>query len=252
MLVRIWPRYFYLDVNVNAIVNVIGGFCRVDVLPYPFAGFRVYHPRDTFCWTRPDVTCLWKAIAGCLAALAGQGSAVAGERHLWTTGAYSFSDELGGFQIRAVSGIGSKQDPFLIEQEMFSASPVTLVIRVRSKISTTGQVGRFATGMMHMKFRTLNNSGIAWTEYEFELQEQLGIPSVHGDGLSFDQRRVNPENRSSDSFRIHDTDFDPNDRLVFSDGHVDPLETADFKFFVTDFTPKLEFYIRQDPRIPVS
>jgi len=179
-------------------------------------------------------------------------AAMAGERELWFTGAYSFSDELGGFKIRGVSGIGTRADPILIEQEMLSASPVTLVIRVSTKISTTGQAGTFATGMMHMKFRTLNNSGIAWNEYEFELQEQLGIPSVHGDGLSFDQRRVNPENRSSDSFRIHSTDFDPNDRLVFTDGHVDPLEVADFKFFVTDFTPKLEFYIRQDPRIPLS
>ncbi len=135
---------------------------------------------------------------------------------------------------------------------MVSASPVTLVIRVASQIRTQGQPGQFATAMMHLRIRSLNNSGIAWTEYEFELQEQLGIPSVHGDGLSFDQRRVNPENRSSDSFRIHDTDFEPNDRIVFSDGHVDPLETADFKFFVTDFTPKLEFYLRQDPRIPLS
>jgi hypothetical protein len=202
---------------------------------------------------QPDeakVTCLWKAIAGCLAAL--PIAATAGEREVWHTGAYSFSDELGGFKIRGVSGTGTKANPILIDQEMFSASPVTLVIRAVAKVNTTGQPGIFATGMMHMKFRTLNNSGIAWTEYEFELQEQLGIPSVHGDGLSFDQRRVNPENRSSDSFRIHDTDFDPNDRLVFTDGHVDPLETADFKFFITDFTPKLEFYIRQDPRIPLS
>lgn len=196
------------------------------------------------------MTCLWKAIAGCLAAV--PVAAMAGERELWSTGAYSFSDELGGFKIRGVSGIGTKTDPILIEQEMLSASPVTLVIRVSTKISTSGQTGRFATGMMHMKFRTLNNSGIAWNEYEFELQEQLGLPSVHGDGLSFDQRRVNPENRSSDSFRIHSTDFNPHDRLVFADGHVDPLEVADFKFFITDFTPKLEFYIRQDPRIPLS
>jgi len=196
------------------------------------------------------VTCLWKAIAGCLAAL--PIAATAGEPDLWMTGAYSFSDELGGFKIRGVSGIGTKADPILIEQEMFSASPVTLVIRIVTRIRTTGAPGIFATGMMHVKLRTLNNSGIAWTEYEFELQEQLGVPSVHGDGLSFDQRRVDPENRSSDSFKIHSTDFDPYDRLVFSDGHVDPLETADFKFFITDFTPKHEFYIKQDPRIPVS
>ncbi len=198
------------------------------------------------------MTALWTTIAGCLAAVTLTASADGGEGRLWFTGAYSFSDELGGFLIRGVSGIGTKANPIVIEQEMLSASPVTLVIRVASKIRTDGPVGTFATGMLHLRIRSLNNSGIAWTEYEFELQEQLGIPSVHGDGLSFDQRRVNPENRSSDSFRIHDTDFEPNDRLVFSEGHVDPLETADFKFFITDFTPKLEFYIRQDPRIPLS
>lgn len=194
---------------------------------------------------------LWNTIA-CLAALLSAASANAGEQRRWVSGAYSFSDELGGFAIRGVSGIGTRADPFVIEQEMLSASPVTLVIRVATRIRTLGQMGVHATGMMHLRIRALNNSGIAWTEYEFELQEQLGVPSVHGDGLSFDQRRVDPENRSSDSFRFHDTDFEPHDRLVFSSGQVDPLQTADFKFYITDFTPKIEFYLRQDPRIPLS
>lgn len=198
------------------------------------------------------MSALSKTIAALLAALAWLPASLAGEQRLWFAGAYSFSDELGGFAIRGVSGIGTKADPVVIEQEMFSASAVTLVVRAATRIRPDGQVGVFATGMIHFRLRSLNNSGIAWTEYEFELQEQLGIPSVHGDGLSFDQRRANAENRSSDSFRIHDTDFEPNDRLLFSDGHVDPLETGDFRFFVTDFTPKLEFYIRQDPRIPLS
>lgn len=193
----------------------------------------------------------WKIAAAVLPALLSL-PADAGERRLFFAGAYSFSDELGGFLIRGVSGIGTKSDPIVIEQEMLSASPVTLVVRVTTKIRTTGPVGIFATGMVHLRLRSLNNSGIAWTEYEFELQEQLGIPSVHGDGLSFDQRRADAENRSSDSFRRNYTDFDPNDRIVFSEGHVDPLALADFAFFVTDFTPKLEFYIRQDPRIPLS
>jgi hypothetical protein len=197
------------------------------------------------------LTSVWKTLA-CLCLLPGAPAAGAGEHRSWVSGAYSFSDELGGFAIRGVSGTGTKADPFVIEQEMFSASPVTLVIRVATSIRTLGEVGRYATGMMHVRVRSLNNSGIAWIQYEFELQEQLGVPSVHSDGLSFDQRRVDPENRSSTSFRIHDTDFEPSDRLVFSDGHVDPLDIADFGFYITDFTPKLEFYLRQDPRIPVS
>ena len=194
----------------------------------------------------------WMKIVLAIAIISLASRADPGEHRLWYAGAYSFSDELGGFVIRGVSGIGTREDPIVVDQEMLSASPVTLVVRVATRIGTTGQVGVFATGMIHFRLRSLNNSGIAWTEYELELQEQLGIPSVHGDGLSFDQRRAEDDNRGSDSFRIHDTDFEPNDRLVFSEGHVDPLETGDFRFFVTDFTPKLEFYICQDPRIPLS
>ena len=32
---------------------------------------------------------------------------------VWRTGAYSFSDELGGFRITGVSGIGTKEEPLL-------------------------------------------------------------------------------------------------------------------------------------------
>ncbi|MDP3896789.1 MAG: hypothetical protein Q8Q62_08940 [Mesorhizobium sp.] len=187
-----------------------------------------------------------------LAVLAAAAPASAGEKSVWIAGAYSFSDELGGFLIRGASGTGSKSDPIVIDQEMLSASPVTLVIRAVTPIRMLSNTSVFANGMMHVRLRTLNNSGIAWTEFEFELQEILGKPSTFGDGLSFDQRRSSDENRSSNAFRIHSTDFEPFDRLLFTDGHVDPLDTADFGFFITDFTPKREFYLRQDPRVPLS
>ncbi|TIV73835.1 MAG: hypothetical protein E5V79_04225, partial [Mesorhizobium sp.] len=45
---------------------------------------------------------------------------------VWTTGAYSFSDELGGFRITGVSGIGTKEDPLVIKEELNTATPVTL------------------------------------------------------------------------------------------------------------------------------
>lgn len=48
---------------------------------------------------------------------------------VWTSGAYSFSDELGGFHITGVSGSGSKDDPFVVTEELNSATPVTLTIR---------------------------------------------------------------------------------------------------------------------------
>ena len=185
-----------------------------------------------------------------LAALLVSAAAGAGEGRLWFAGPYSFSDELGGFSIRGISGTGSRADPIVIDQEMFSASPVTLVVRATVPVQAFGSSN--LVGMLHMRLRSLNSSGIPWEEYEFELQERLGIPSAHGDGLSFDQLRENPETRSSDLFKVHNTDFEPFDRLLFSGGHVDPRETAGFSFFITDFTPTAEFYIRQDPRIPLS
>ena len=47
----------------------------------------------------------------------------------WEAGAYSFSDELGGFRIAGVCGTGTKDDPIVITEELNSAVPVTLVIR---------------------------------------------------------------------------------------------------------------------------
>jgi hypothetical protein len=191
-----------------------------------------------------------KHLPGMLVALVVTAMATGASAGTWFAGPYSFSDELGGFLIRNVSGSGSKYDPIVIDQEMLSASPVTLVVRVTIELKAFGAPG--STGMIHMRMRSLNNSGIAWTEYEFELQTRLGEPSVFGDGISFDQRRSDPDNRSSDLFRIHDTDFEPFDRLLFTKGSVDPNQTAEFSFFITDFTPRWIFYIRQDPRIPLS
>lgn len=189
-------------------------------------------------------------ITATLAVLFASSAAYAKDGRVWFAGAYSFSDEMGGFAIRGIAGTGSRSDPVVLDQEMFSASPVTLVVRATVPVKGFSVSG--LTGLLHVRLRSLNSSGIPWQEYEFELQERLGIPSVHGDGLSFDQRRASPENRSSDLFRVHDTNFEPFDRLLFSGGHVDPNETGGFSFFITDFTPTAVFYIRQDPRIPLS
>jgi hypothetical protein len=170
----------------------------------------------------------------------------------WLAGGYSFSDELGGFRIQAVSGTGTRDDPIIVEQEFNAASPVTLVIRAARRIRPFAGTGQFPNGIIHIRLVVLNNSGQAWTEFEFELQERLGEASLFGDGLSFDQRRTDSENISSDSFADYSRDFEPYDRLVYSGGHVDPLETAGFRMLITDFTPRWEFFLLQDPRIPFS
>lgn len=185
-------------------------------------------------------------------AAAGVGSAAGAEQgKRWAAGGYTFSDEAGGFIITGIGGSGSKDDPIVIQEELNSASPVTLVIRIDGVAPAPNTFGGDAgIGFTHFRFVALNNSGLAWIEFEFELQEIRDLPSLFGDGLSFDQRRTDGENIHSSNFGSFSRDFEPYDRLRFSNGKVDPLETVDFSFFVTDFTPRQQFYIVQDPRIP--
>ncbi|WP_410000495.1 hypothetical protein [Mesorhizobium sp. SP-1A] len=176
--------------------------------------------------------------------------AAAQEQKDWESGPYSFSDELGGFLIKGVSGKGTHDDPIVIHEELVSATPVTLTIRAIRPIRPFDSSGDYVSGIMYMRIHALNNSGQPWVEFEFELQEILGQPSTFGDGLSFDQRSKTPENIASPDFADFDRMFEPYDRLLFKDGKVDPLKTAQFEFLVTDYTPRWTFYIVQDPRIP--
>lgn len=178
--------------------------------------------------------------------------AAAGDHEPWIAGPYSVSDELGGFTITSVSGTGVRDDPIVITQELTSSSPVTLVIRAVKPGTTSDDPHEFANGTLRVRLETLNNSGQGWTEFEFELQERKGQPSIFSDGLSFDQRRDDNKNIASDSFPRFSRNFEPYDRLRFTDGRIDPLKTGSFEFMITDFTPRSEFYVVQDPRIPLS
>ena len=178
--------------------------------------------------------------------------AQADERHVWAAGPYSVSDELGGFTISSVSGTGLQDDPIVVTQEFTSSSPVTLVIRALKPGQSHDDPRDFATGTLRIRLETLNNSGQAWSEFEFELQEILHQPSVFGDGLSFDQRTEDKETISSDGFAKFRRDFEPYDRLLFRDGKVDPGETVGFSFLITDYTPRTQFYLVLDPRIPFT
>lgn len=194
--------------------------------------------------------------AGLLAALvflvaASHGSpAGADEKKMWPAGAYTFSDELGGFEITGVTGKGTQDDPIVIVEEFQSATPVTLTIRARREIRPFEPSGDYVNGVLYMRIEALNNSGHPWIEFEFELQEILDRPSVFGDGLSFDQRNKSPTNIISSKFAKFDRDFEPYDRLLFTVGQVDPLASVSFQFLVTDYTPRWTFYLVQDPRIP--
>ena len=170
----------------------------------------------------------------------------------WHAGAYSYSDELGGFKIVGIAGTGTADDPVVLSQEMLSASPAVVVIRAEKEIRPYATTGTFANGIIHIRIITLNNSGLPWIEFEFELQERQGEPSTFGDGLSFDQRRLEGAKISSDRFPSYHRDYEPFDRLIFKEGHTNPLESVQFDFLITDFTPRGEFFLVQDPTVPVS
>lgn len=176
----------------------------------------------------------------------------AGERLLWEGGPFTFSDELGGFRITGVAGSGTKADPIVITEELLSATPVTLVIRANRPIRPYDAATDSVTGFTHFRIDILNASAQAWIEFEFELQEILGKASLFGDGLSFDQRRLDGVDVTSSAFATFSRDFEPYDRLRFLNGKVDPRESAIFNFMITDYTPRWEFYLVQDPRIPAS
>ncbi|MGE0283635.1 MAG: hypothetical protein AB7P20_23880 [Rhizobiaceae bacterium] len=171
---------------------------------------------------------------------------------VWKAGNYSFSDEMGGFTIRAISGRGTRDDPVIIEEELYSASPVTMVVRAGDMDWYSAANGDLSTSALYLKLVVVNASGQSWIEFEFELQEILHHASVFGDGLSFDQRQENSDRITSTAFGQFSRDFEPYDRLRFIEGKVDPRETANFEFALTDFTPRWEFFLVQDPRIPSS
>ena len=170
----------------------------------------------------------------------------------WHAGAYSYSDERGGFQILSVTGTGTRDDPVEIAQEFETAGSVLLVIRAEKPIRLHSSSPEFASGMIHLRIVAANNSGIPWIGFEFELQEQVGEPSTFGDGLSFDQRRTDGTGLASSAFGKFVRDFEPYDRVFFTDGVIDPLQSGAFELFITDFTPKRTFYLKQDPQVPYS
>lgn len=171
---------------------------------------------------------------------------------VWQAGNYTFSDELGGFAIKDVRGTGTRDDPIIVYEDLTSSSPVTMVIRSSGAGLPDAFAGNLATSALHLRLSIRNASGQAWVEFEFELQEILHHPSIFSDGLSFDQRRDNTDLIRSTRFARYSRDFEPFDRLRFLEGKVDPAETADFAFALTDFTPRWTFYLVQDPRIPSS
>lgn len=171
----------------------------------------------------------------------------------WQAGGFSFSDELGGFEILSVSGSGTAADPIVIVERIDVVGSAVLVIRRQPQ---AGDDGRMLTGafvQFSLVTVVINGTSRNWVGFDLELQEELGQPSVYVDGLSFDQLKTFDDRVfTSDRFELFTDLTEPYDRIRFERGHVAPRETARFQVYITDVTPAAEFYLVQEPQLLVA
>lgn len=180
------------------------------------------------------------------AGMAAAGIATQGRAGELLTGAFSFSDELGGFRLLSASGTGTTDDPVVVVEELVGIDPIILVIR--RKRPPGPNLGAQNSQLTLVK-QVVNKSNRVWAGFEVELQEILKKPSTYSDGLSFKQFASQPTDVESDTFTLNDRRFEPYDRITFQGGSVDPGKSVRLRLTITDPTPVPVFYLRQDPNL---
>ncbi len=167
----------------------------------------------------------------------------------FTTAGLSFSDELGGFRLISVSGTGTISDPIVVVEEITHVGPAVLVVRGTQLTQHKDQRSETFLRLAIIKI-VINNAGRVWVGFDLELQETLNQPSPYLDGLSFDQLGIFAGNRfQSEGFTTARRVSEPYDQVRFYGGAVDPGEAVRFNFYITDPTPKLIFFLRQEPQL---
>lgn len=140
---------------------------------------------------------------------------------------------------------GSSAAPWTIAESL--TGPLTLQFTSDTGGSALGS-NMTGTGHYYGKWfeKTItNDSGIAWTSFELELQSVFGTPSVDGDGLSFAQGGglLFSSNRFSEYTRVDTT----RDYLNFHGGTVAAGETVTIAFAVTDNQTRSSFWLLETP-----
>jgi len=171
----------------------------------------------------------------------------------WPAGGFTFSDELGGFEILSASGSGTAADPIVVVQRIHDVGSSILVIRRQPQAGDDGRVLTGSFVQFSLVTVVINGTARNWAGFDLELQEELGQPSVYVDGLSFDQLKTFDDRVfTSDRFDVFTDLTEPYDRIRFERGHVAPKETVRFQVYITDVTPRAEFYLVQEPKLLVA
>jgi hypothetical protein len=166
-------------------------------------------------------------------------------------GGLTFSDELGGLQVKSASGSGSLDDPFVVAEDILDEGPAILTVlgltaRFGNRVRTQHLVG-----LALVKVVT-NRTRRDWDIFEMELREKLANSSTYEDGLSFAQDASIAPPLASDVYaNAYKTD-EPLDSIVFSGGVVRPGETVRMRVIITDYSPNTRFYLLQRRNAPVA
>ncbi|MDY0883103.1 hypothetical protein ACFPL7_09090 [Dongia soli] len=161
----------------------------------------------------------------------------------------SFSDEGGGFTLKAVSGRGTLSDPFVVVEEVTQQQAV-LVIRGFTEVGN--RIGTDHTAGVAVTKVVINRTADVWQSFQLELRQIEGQHSPYEDGLSFAQNTAITNAFTTSSFPNIQRFDEPEDRLVFSGKSVRPGESAKFTFLITDMSPISKFFLVQQPLRPVS
>jgi hypothetical protein len=177
--------------------------------------------------------------------------AVAGHAAPLTLEGITFSDELGGVEIKDGWGTGTIDDPFVLVEDITERGPAILVVRgmtaaFGNRIRSHHEVGFALTKIVH------NGTGQIWTQFDLELREFVDYPSPFGDGLSFGQASMAGRPFTADGFADNIETREPYDSVAFIDGGIAPGGTVVLSVVVTDTTPQAEFFLLQKRDAPLA
>jgi len=154
-------------------------------------------------------------------------------------GDITFSEIAGDYRITG----GFRQDGYYFVQQEVYGPNVDLVMAIDGfpRLYDRGYLG------IQIQSWVTNLTNTPWIFFDHELQQVLGRRSPEEDGLSFAQgvRSVRPF--VSNKYARADEVTDVRDFINYSQGVLNPGDTAIFRYAITDTTPVDRFYLLQRP-----
>ena len=163
----------------------------------------------------------------------------------------TFSDELGNFRLVSVTGKGSMDDPFVVQEEVTGPNDPVLVIKGFTR-EFGNRVGTQHTAAFAMVKKVVNMTTRSWQGYQLELREIENRPSTYEDGLSFGQASIVADQYVNSTLPHSQRLDEPEDSLGFGGDAILPGAEATFRFIVSDMSPLYRFYLVQRPQQPLS